>query len=311
MKKIKVILCLLFMSVVTAFAGDLSPAQEKAQRSIYAYLQKIGYTPTVDTSDNSVCFRVKEGGNDVLYWIAFENDSPILYSFHRKAFKVGTEDKDFKRKPSIIACNEVNRKHKTVKLTVGEKRVDISIQVYAAKPEDFTAVLKDYLRMFEKVDTDFKSAYNAAVKAEAELADKIEQEARKDLPPSELRDQVLSASFRLVSDDDKVVTEYDKPLRSFNARYVQTCLELAPWKDKDEEFTLQIKITQPNGKLMCAKGKKFSIEKTFTLQKSKKTQFVEFDKFGKNQEGIWKAGEYKVEVIESGDTIFTTSFNVL
>ena len=59
MKKIKVILCLLFMSVVTAFAGDLTPAQEKAQRSVYAYLQKIGHTPTVDTSDNSVCFRVK------------------------------------------------------------------------------------------------------------------------------------------------------------------------------------------------------------------------------------------------------------
>ena len=121
----------------------------------------------------------------------------------------------------------------------------------------------------------------------------------------------MSASFRLVSEDDKVVTEYDKPLRSFNARYIQTILEFAPWKDKDEEFTLQIKITQPNGKLMCAKGKKFSIEKTFTLQKSKKTQFVEFDKFGKNQEGTWKAGEYKVEVIEAGDTIFTTSFNVL
>ena len=65
MKKIKVILCLLLMSVATAFAGDLSPVQEKAQRSIYSFLLKNKYDPTVDTSDNSVCFRK----NDVLYWI--------------------------------------------------------------------------------------------------------------------------------------------------------------------------------------------------------------------------------------------------
>ena len=48
MKKIKVILCLLLMSVATAFAGDLSPVQEKAQRSIYSFLLKNKYDPTVD-----------------------------------------------------------------------------------------------------------------------------------------------------------------------------------------------------------------------------------------------------------------------
>ena len=58
MKKIKVILCLLLMSVATAFAGDLSPVQEKAQRSIYSFLLKNKYDPTVDTSDNNVWGRL-------------------------------------------------------------------------------------------------------------------------------------------------------------------------------------------------------------------------------------------------------------
>lgn len=307
MKKIKVILCLLLMSVATAFAGDLSPVQEKAQRSIYSFLLKNKYDPTVDTSDNSVCFRK----NDVLYWITFEGDSPLLYTFHRKAFKVGVGDKDFKSKPAIMACNEVNRKHKTVKLTVGEKRVDIAIQVYAAKPEDFTAVLITYFNMFDKVDTDFKSAYAAAIKAEREHENKLEQEARKDLPPSELRGLIQSASFRLVSEDDKVVTEYDKPLRAFNARYIQAAFELGPWKEKAEEYVLQLKITKPDGKTIFLPGKKYTAEAKVTIEKSKKNQFVEFDKFGSNKEGFWKAGEYKVEVLESGDTIYQTSFNIL
>lgn len=307
MKKVKVILCLLLMSVATAFAGDLTPAQEKAQRSVYAFLFEKKYDPTVDTSDNSVCFR----RNNVLYWITFEGESPILYTFHRKAFKVGGEDKSFKRKPAIMACNEVNLKHKTVKLSVEEKRVDIAIQVYAAKPEDFTAVLLKYFAQFDKVDTDFRAAYETARKAEAEFADRIEQEARKDLPPSQLRDLVQSASFRLVGADDKVVSEYDKPLRSFNARYIQARLEFGPWKEKDEEFALQMKVTKPDGKNIMLPGKKVTAEAKATLVKSKKNQYVEFDKFGSAKEGFWKAGEYKVEVLESGDTIFKTTFNIL
>lgn len=150
MKTLKLMIGLLIACSASAFAGDLTPAQEKAQRNLYAYLQKAKYDPTVDTSDNSVCFR----RNGVLYWITFEEDSPILYTFHRKAFKVGDDETSYKRKPSIIAANEVNRKHKNLKLTVEEKKVDIAIQVYAAKTEDFTAVFPKYFSQFGNVDTD-------------------------------------------------------------------------------------------------------------------------------------------------------------
>ena len=78
MKKLS-LLCGLFIAfAVQMFAGDLTPVQEKAQRSLYAFLQKEKYDPTVDSSDNSVCFR--RGG--VLYWITFDGDTPILYTFH-------------------------------------------------------------------------------------------------------------------------------------------------------------------------------------------------------------------------------------
>lgn len=307
MKTLKIIFCLLLAFSASASADDLTPAQKKAQLSLYSYLQKNKYDPSVDTSDNSVCFR--RGG--VLYWITFEENSPILYTFHRKAFKVGTDESSYKRRPSIIAANEVNRRHKTVKLTVEDKKVDIAIQVYAAKTEDFTAVFSSYFSRFDNVDSDFRNEYQIALKAERESADRIEEEARKNLPPSVLANQIVNASFRLLDADGVEKTAYDQPLRSFNARYIQVRLEFAPWKEKDQEFDLQIKVTRPNGKPIYLPGKKVTAEMTVTLEKSRKNQMIEFDQFGSPKEGFWKAGEYKVEVMEAGDVIYTTTFNIL
>ncbi len=307
MKTLKIIICLLLAFTASASAGDLTPAQKDAQLKLYNYLQKKKYEPSVDTSDNSVCFR-REG---VLYWITFDENSPILYTFHRKAFKVGTDEMSYKRIPSIIAANEVNRKHKTVKLTVEDKKVEIAIQVYAAKTEDFTAVFSSYFSRFEDVDTDFKNEYQTALKAERESRNRLEEEARKDLPPSVLTDKIVNMSFRLLDADGVEKTAYDQPLRSFNARYIQARIEFAPWREKAQDFDLQLRVTRPNGKTICMPGKKVTSEMTVTLEKSKKNQMIELGQFGSPKEGFWKAGEYKVEVIESGDVIYTTTFNIL
>lgn len=252
MKTLKIIICLLLAFTASASAGDLTPAQKDAQLKLYNYLQKKKYEPSVDTSDNSVCFR-REG---VLYWITFDENSPILYTFHRKAFKVGADEMSYKRIPSIIAANEVNRKHKTVKLTVEDKKVEIAIQVYAAKTEDFTAVFSSYFSRFEDVDTDFKNEYQTALKAERESMNRLEEEARKDLPPSVLTDKIVNMSFRLLDADGVEKTAYDQPLRSFNARYIQARIEFAPWREKAQDFDLQLRVTRPNGKTICMPGKK-------------------------------------------------------
>lgn len=307
MKTLKIIICLLLAFTASASAGDLTPAQKDAQLKLYNYLQKKKYEPSVDTSDNSVCFR-REG---VLYWITFDENSPILYTFHRKAFKVGADEMSYKRIPSIIAANEVNRKHKTVKLTVEDKKVEIAIQVYAAKTEDFTAVFSSYFSRFEDVDTDFKNEYQTALKAERESMNRLEEEARKDLPPSVLTDKIVNMSFRLLDADGVEKAAYDQPLRSFNARYIQARIEFAPWREKAQDFDLQLRVTRPNGKPIYLPEKKVTAETTVTLEKSKKNQMIEFNQFGSAKEGFWKAGEYKVEVIESGDVIYTTTFNIL
>lgn len=306
MKKMNLFCCLLLMFATQVSAGDLTPAQEKAQRALYAYLDKNKYNPEVDT-DNSVCFRV--GG--ILYWINIDEESPMLYTFHRKGFKVGTEESSFKRRPAIMAANEVNSKHNIVKLAVEEKKVEVIMQVYVAKTEDFTAVFNKYLKCFDKVDEDFKKAYSTALRAEKDAADRAEQEARKNLPPSVLKDRVVGISFRLLDADGKEKSAYDQPLRSFNARYIQARIEFNPWKEKDADFKLQLKVTRPDGNPIYLPGKKVTAEGDVTIQKSKKNQMIEINQFGTNKEGFWKAGEYKVELLEGGDVIYTTTFNIL
>lgn len=306
-KLLSLLLCMLFASTA-ALAGDLTPAQSEAQRALYKYLYEQKFDPVIDDSDNSVTFTSK----GVLYWITLDGDSPILYTFHRKGFKVGEDDKSYKRVPAAVAVNEVNRKHKAVKLTVEDKSVVIAMQVYAAKTSDFIAVLKNYLSMFDGVDTDFRSAYETALAEQKKNEEITEQEIRKALPPSELQNMIDNVSFRIVDVDGKAVTDYDQPLRSFKAHYVQARVELNPWQEKEKKYTLQIKITRPNGKVIVAgKDKKVSGEMEIIPVKSKKNQFFEFDKIGSDNDGFWKAGEYKVEILESGDVVKETTFNLL
>ena len=313
MKKINLLVCMLLAFATHALANNLTQAQEKAQRELYAYLDKEGKTPEVDI-DNSVCFRY----NGVLYWINIEEESPLLFSFHRKGFRVGNEESDYKRTPAIVAANEVNCKHRAVKLSVEEKRVEVKMQVYVDKAEDFTAVFNEYLKCFNNVDTDFKEAYKLAAQAEKEKADAIDKMIRDQMPPSVLKDMVNNISFRLLNEESMEVTPYDQPLRSFKARYIQARIDFKnldnKWegKETEKEFKLQIKVTRPDGTPIYLKDKKYSAEGTIKLPKKKKGEHsFELKEFGSPKEGFWKAGEYKVELMESGDVIYTTSFNIL
>lgn len=305
MKTFKIVCLILCACVTNVWSTDLTPAQEKAKKRLASYLVKENYNPFEDDSDNSLCFH-RDG---VLYWITFEEDSPILYTINRRGFKIG--DDKYKRKPAIIAANDVNSHHKGVKVTVGEKKVDIAIQVYMEDPEDFNAVFSKYFASFKGINEDFNKAYERANRMEKESEEKIEEEMRKNLPPSELRDAIDNISIRLVDASGKETTPYDQPLRSFKAYYIQVRLDFKPWKEKSEEFTLQMRVTQPNGKPLYMPGKRYTAEMTVNLEKSKKNQLIEFDQFGTDMSGFWKAGEYKLEVLEGGDVIYTTTFNML
>lgn len=314
-KKLKITLCLLLLAVIPVFAGELNETQKQAQRAIYDYLQKNHRDPVIDESDNSVCFY----SNELFYWISFDKESkaPLLYSLHVKGFKVGSGKDQYRRSPAIVAANEVNLKHNAVRTTVDEKKVNFSIDVYAQKTENFTSVFEQNFQQLKGIHKEFKDAYStalaAAQKAEQERADKAEQEARKNLPPSELRGMVEYVAFRSVDKDGKAVTEYDRPLRRSETHYIQVLVDIAPWQDRDKETVLELRITRPNGQPLT--DKKTTSQLKISLVKSRKTQSFEFgdvnNLIGSDKPDFWQAGEYKVDILEGGDVIKSTSFNLL
>ena len=97
---------------------SLTEEGAKAQKALVEHLRANGLTPSIDTRDNSVCFK----SNEIFYWVTFDEKSPVLYTIHRKGLKF---DNDPKFKPSCAraACNEVNRKH-IIKCIYNEKQID-------------------------------------------------------------------------------------------------------------------------------------------------------------------------------------------
>lgn len=303
---------MLLACIANVKAAELTPEQQKAQQKLIAYLVQIDYDPAIDTSDNSVCFR-RDG---ILYWITIEENSPMLYTMHRKGYKISTEG-GYDYNLSVKAANEVNNQLRMLKLNVLQNKVDVTLPVYAVKAEDFTNVFLKNMTLLSQADSMFKMEYHKAKKAAesadtAERAREAEKEDQNNAAPSELEGYVVSMSFRLINTDGTPKTAYDAPMRKYDTRYIQPRFSFAGYGGKDpKQFTVRFKIYMPDGTLIEAQGRKYSSEATITLSKSKKPVYVEVPEFGIDNANFWKAGEYKVECEESGSVFYTTSFTLL
>ncbi|MGM9688132.1 MAG: hypothetical protein ACI3YD_03705 [Alloprevotella sp.] len=306
MKKFAMALSLLLVCLQAA-AIDLTPAQKKAQRSVYDYLESKNYVPSVDVSDESVTFRI--GG--VLYWIAFSGENPMLYSFHRNGYKIG--DDDNKRDPELarIAANAVNLKHKAVKVVLTDKKADFVIEAYAQTTEHFNAVLESYLKLFDQVDTDFEKAYEDARKAAAEKQRRAQEEQLLNRAPSPMHSFVDGLSFQTLDANKQVITAYDQNLFSSRTRYVQIRVNFKNYPEAAKDCNFQVRITRPNGTAIVEKGSLFTLESTKKLEKTKKPFSFEFTPFGSEKDGFWKAGEYKVELYEGGQPLYSKTLILL
>ena len=76
----------------------------------------------------------------------------------------------------------------------------------------------------------------------------------------------------MIDENGNEKSAYDQPLRSFNARYIQARIEFNPWKDKNTDFKIQLKVTKPDGNPIYLPNKKVTAEGDITIQKSKKNQ---------------------------------------
>lgn len=278
----------------------------KAQKALIEYLRANNITPSIDTRDNSVCFKT----NGVFYWVTFEESSPILYTIHRRGLKFD-DDPAFKPLCARFACNEVNRKHK-IKCTYNDKRIEFIMQTYAKEPSDFHGGFRKMLAEFKDVDITFKNTYDKVFDKWKKDSIAENKPITPDTPIGNSPLKVNSISFGNFDAKGTVISDYDQPLRKSACRYIKASLEIS--STEKGIFKIGMKIVSPDGKAMIAvKGVDYSSTSNIEIKKTNKPQQCELGAYGSDAQDFWKAGEYKVEIydFEKGTLLHSTTFNIL
>lgn len=294
------------LSMSTTAQKGLTADGTKAQKALLEHLRTNGIAPSVDTRDNSVCFK----SNNVFYWVTFDEDSPILYTLHRKGLNFDT-DPAFKSSCARVACNEVNRTHK-IKCIINNKHIEFIMQTYAKDPSDFHGGLRKMLAAFKDVDVTFKNTYNKAFDKwkKDSIAENTPITPDKPIGNSPLK--VTYIAFGNFDAKGEVISEYNQPLRKSACRFIKATLDVE--SSEKGIFKVGMKIINPDGKTMVAtKGVDYSSTTNIEIKKANKAQECELDSYGSEKTDFWKAGEYKVEIydFEKGTQLYTTTFNIL
>lgn len=296
----------LCLSMSTMAQKELTEDGQKAQKGLIESLRSSGMAPSIDTRDNSVCF--KTGG--VFYWITFDENSPVLYTLHRKGLKFDS-DSTFKPRLAVYACNEVNLKHK-VKCIYKDKRVDFIMQTYAKEPSAFHGGLSKMLAAFKNAEENFKKAYEHAY--DTWKKDSIEK-AKPIIPSVPVGKSPLKVSYIAFGNFDakgNVISDYNQPLRKSACKYIKATIDVS--SSEKGIYKIGMKITNPDKKAMIAtKGVEYSSTTNIEINKIGKPQSCELDAYGSDDANFWKAGEYKVEIFdfEKGGPLYSTTFNIL
>lgn len=309
---------LLCGEVAVAQNVTLNEVQKKAQKSIIEFLRSKHYSPSIDTNDQSVCFKK----NDMLYWITFEgNSSPLLYTIHRKGIKFASDkDNTLNRRREIAekAANMVCAQ-RVVKAYMNGNKVDFCLPMYAATPEGFQQVFNASMAAFDNIKQVFDNNY----KKGRVIADSIHSYwnnldttvvvVPQNNAPEVARQRSLSVSsfsVRVVDAGGSVISDYDKSIRKSQCRYLQERVELTA--KNDGVYKLGVKLYTPEGKLLVPnKNARFTTITTVDIPKANKTNTYELLKFGSDNGKVWKAGEYKIEFYEDDTVVYSSTINIL
>ena len=308
MKAIRIIVAMVGLCLSMSAMAQKSLTEDgiKAQRALVEHLRAVGLTPSIDTRDNSVCFK----SNGVFYWVTFDENSPVLYTIHRKGLKFD-EDPAFKPSCARVACNEVNLKHK-IKCIYKDKRIEFIMQTYAKDPSDFHGGFRKMLAAFKDADETFKSTYDKAF--DQWKKDSIAQNEPR--IPKDLRQtsclKVTYIAFGNFDAKGNVISDYNQPLRKSSCKYIKATLDVS--SSEKGIFKIGMKIISPDGKAMVTtKGVDYCSTTNIEIKKINKTQECELDSYGSDAKDFWKSGEYKVEIydFEKGAQLYSTTFNIL
>jgi hypothetical protein len=156
MKKLLLILVVCLSCISSTFADNYTPEQLKFRSSLMTFLKEEGFSPYIDNSDNSLCFK-KEG---VLYWIIVGKDTPHFMTFNRSGWSF-TGENAIDRNTALKAANDVNRVVESAKTYCSDKNVVFSVESYSRSAEDYKYVFYGNLRSLDSAYNTFKKQYQS------------------------------------------------------------------------------------------------------------------------------------------------------
>ena len=157
MKRLLFILVICLSCISSTFADNYTPEQLKFRSSLMAFLKEEGFSPYIDNSDNSLCFK-KEG---VVYWIMIGKDTPHFMTFNRSGWSFSGENA-IDRNTAIVAANDVNRVVESANVYCSDKYVVFSVESYSRSSEDYKYVFYANMRSLDSAYNTFKKQYNGS-----------------------------------------------------------------------------------------------------------------------------------------------------
>lgn len=322
MKLIRLIVAAVLLSVtlcVDAQSTRLSEKEKNAQRAVVDYLRNRGLGPSIDASDNSVCFK----RNGVLYWVTVQEGSSdlILYTLYRNGIKYGdaaNSKHNYRNDIGVLAANMLNTKH-TYQAYQVPGAVKFRTPLYAKSIEEFKAAFPAMLANYDNVKSDFDAAYKRCrLKAdsihnywqELDTANLIiPQQGVANTQP--IRNLTISnISVRNVDASDNVISDFDQGIRRARCQFLQPRITVVA--EKKGLYKIGVRIYTPAGKLLLpAEGARYTNITPIEVKKADKPETFNLLKFGSRDSEIWEPGEYKIEFYEDDNCIYTDAINIL
>lgn len=142
------------LSINTFAADNLTEVQRQFRTSIMLYLRIEGFAPTIDEDDGSIEFK-REG---VKHWIYIQEDGPYFIMLQTTGYSLSGEDK-FEYAPALLACNELTKNNKAIKLVCGEKVVQITMEYFVDSITSFKATFYRYINVLRTGKSKFEEKY--------------------------------------------------------------------------------------------------------------------------------------------------------
>ena len=140
------------LAVLNLRAASISHESLAFRNQVEQFLQEEGFKPTIDSSDDSVCFKY-EGES---FWLTVQNKGPYYIELHIAGFTVENTNRSY----ILAACNYANRNQMCGKAYLSSDSLKITVEFYCMSFSSFKSVFYQLLSSAKATKKAVKDCYD-------------------------------------------------------------------------------------------------------------------------------------------------------